>query len=456
MCVLPVVINMQNLVLHLVSLSAFVYNSDTNSSKVAIPMRVSLGLLILSIPNSKLPVFQAQRNYLIQDLITWKDYEIQLAATNSKGIGIYSPGIKIKTREGVPNAAPTAMRTEALNSTCIRVWWRPPDPQQINGINQGYKIQAWQGENLKDSVSVPPSPFDPLAEQTGTLCGLGKYEDYNITVLCFTNPGDGRRSTSVPIKTLEDVPEDVSSLHFEEISDRAVKVVWSEPVRTNGELKGYLVRYGVRDIPSSFRNMNLTANSTSVRVTQLKASTYYSFEVCGFTGVGRGSCKSASIKSGVEPVLPSPPFNLAVSNIQPFSVVLQFTPGFDGNSSITKWTVQATTNRNATWHTIFEHCEEPEGSSSGSEAMTLSPLTGPSASGLGGRTANMEFIVVQKLAPYVQYHLRLIAHNVVGPSVPSEPTQMFQSLQAPPAHPPRNVTVRAMSATQLKVRWIVS
>jgi hypothetical protein len=44
--------------------------------------------------------FQAQRNYLIKELITWKDYEIQIAAYNNMGIGVFSDGVKIKTREG--------------------------------------------------------------------------------------------------------------------------------------------------------------------------------------------------------------------------------------------------------------------------------------------------------------------------------------------------------------------
>ena len=59
------------------------------------------------------------------------------------------------------------------------------------------------------------------------------------------------------------------------------------------------------------------------------------------------------------------------------------------------------------------------------------------------------------LVPFTTYRLRLIAKNVVGTSEPSEPTKEFQTIQAPPAHPPRNVTVRAMSATELRVRWIV-
>ncbi|XP_035707340.1 protein sidekick isoform X3 [Folsomia candida] len=388
---------------------------------------------------------EAQRNYLIQDLITWKDYEIQIAAYNNKGVGIYSVSLKVKTREGVPSASPTKVRAEAINSTCVKATWKPPDPQQINGINQGYKIQAWQAGELKKTMSVAPSPFDPLAEQTGMICDLEKFEVYNITILCFTNPGDGKKSGSVMVKTNEDVPDEVEALHFAEISDRSVKVVWKRPLKTNGDLLGYVVRYGIKDIPSSFRDVNTTSNVTQAKVFELKASTYYSFEVCGYTQMGRGSCKTASMKSGVEPVLPKPPSSLAVSNIQPFSVVLQFTPGFDGNSSITKWTIQGQTNRNSTWHTIYEYCEEPESSNSNA----IHP-------NLGGTQAvtSMESIVVHNMSPFVSYKLRLIANNVVGPSPPSDPSPQFETLQAPPAHSPRNVTVRAMSATQLRVRWI--
>lgn len=79
---------------------------------------------------------EAQRNYLIQDLITWKDYNVQIAAYNDKGVGVFSDSYTIKTKEGVPEAAPDSVRCEAANSTAIRVWWTPPNPQKINGINQ--------------------------------------------------------------------------------------------------------------------------------------------------------------------------------------------------------------------------------------------------------------------------------------------------------------------------------
>lgn len=89
---------------------------------------------------------EAQRNYLIQDLITWKDYNVQIAAYNDKGVGVFSDSYTIKTKEGIPEAAPDSVRCEPLNSTSVSVWWTPPNPQKINGINQvnsslkGYKF----------------------------------------------------------------------------------------------------------------------------------------------------------------------------------------------------------------------------------------------------------------------------------------------------------------------------
>lgn len=51
---------------------------------------------------------------------------------------------------------------------------------------------------------VPPSLLDPLAEQTAVLNDLDKFAEYNISVLCFTDPGDGPSSSQVPVRTLED------------------------------------------------------------------------------------------------------------------------------------------------------------------------------------------------------------------------------------------------------------
>ncbi|XP_045491212.1 protein sidekick isoform X2 [Colias croceus] len=374
---------------------------------------------------------EAQRNYLIQDLITWKDYNVQIAAYNDKGLGMFSDSFTIKTKEGVPEAAPDSVRCEAHNSTAIKVWWTPPNPQKINGINQGYKIQAWKWDDAENNsieyklVSVPPNLLDPLTEQSSVISGLEKFTEYNISVLCFTEPGDGPRSDFILVRTKEDIPDEVVNLQFDDISDRAVRVSWSPPKKSNGVLIGYKLSYQIKENPDTLKEEVLPPNVSSIRVEHLQASTQYNFWVSAATGVGEGPRKSASIQSGVEPVLPHAPKNLALSNIGAFSVLLQFTPGFDGNSSISLWTVQAQTARNSSWVTIYE-------------------VNAPDA----------QSILVTGLVPFTTYRLRLIASNVVGTSPPSEPCKEFQTIQAPPQHPPRNVTVRAVSANNLRVRWI--
>ncbi|XP_043206047.1 protein sidekick-like, partial [Amphibalanus amphitrite] len=374
---------------------------------------------------------EAQRNYLIGDLITWKDYDIQVAAYNNKGTGVFSDSIRVKTREGVPEAAPTAVKAEPVSSTSVRVSWIPPDPQLINGINQGYKLQAWtEDPSTTDTgpevtATVAPSPLDPLARQSALLEGLSRYTAYNVTVLCFTSPGDGARSGPVAVTTLQDVPGPVASMQFESVTDRSVTVLWTPPEERNGILTGYSLSWTVEGRPEETDQRNVSAEINRLEVNDLQPTTTYSLELVAWTEVGAGPARRATLRSGVEPVLPSPPTKLGVSNIQAFSVVLQFTPGFDGNSSITKWAVQAHTARNQTWEEVFTAVDPA--------ATTLT---------------------VDRLVPFMKYRLRIVAYNVVGASLPSEPTQEFQTIQAPPAHAPYNVTVRALSATSLRVGWI--
>jgi protein sidekick len=246
---------------------------------------------------------EAQRNYLIQDLITWKDYYVQIAAYNNMGTGVYAEGVRIKTKEGIPEAAPSDVKVKVINSTAVMVTWKPPNPQQINGINQGYKIQAIRQvldnnvikETEVKTLKVPPNLINPLEEQNCTLGSLKKFKYYNITVLCFTHPGDGVPSSPILIQTQEDVPDEVSSLQFNGVSDRELTIKWTEPMDKNGILTGYQVKYKMKDSVDS-KVVNLTEHENSLHVTQLKALTHYWFEVVAWTSKGSGKPKNALIQ----------------------------------------------------------------------------------------------------------------------------------------------------------------
>lgn len=119
---------------------------------------------------------EAQRNYLIQDLITWKDYNVQIAAYNDKGVGVFSDSYTIKTKEGVPEAAPDSVRCEAYNSTAVQVWWTPPNPQKINGINQVCKLINYNLVTLYKLVCLSIGGNSMKIRTLGSELSLNKHK----------------------------------------------------------------------------------------------------------------------------------------------------------------------------------------------------------------------------------------------------------------------------------------
>ncbi|XP_016116240.1 protein sidekick-2-like [Sinocyclocheilus grahami] len=226
-------------------------------------------------------------NLLLEDLIIWTNYEIEVAAYNGAGLGVYSHKVTEWTLQGVPTIAPGNVKAEPFNSTTIRFTWTAPNPQFINGINQGYKF-----------VEI-------------------------------------------------------------EISCKGYRISWEEYNRTNTRVTHYLP--------------NVTLE---YRVTGLTAITTYTIEVAGMTSKGQGQLSSSTISSGVPPELPGPPTNLAISNIGPRSVTLQFKPGYDGKTSISRWQVEAQVGvigENEDWVMVHQLANEPDARSL--EVSGLNPYT---------------------------------------------------------------------------------
>lgn len=122
--------------------------------------------------------------------------------------------------------------------TAPQVIWSPPDPQQINGINQGYKVEAWYNGEVEKSIRVGPSTGDPRDDQEETFGGLQKYRTYNITVLCYTSAGDGPRSHELTVCTKQDIPGVVTNMMFESVLDSSLEVLWEPPEEPNGIILG--------------------------------------------------------------------------------------------------------------------------------------------------------------------------------------------------------------------------
>ncbi|KAJ8305579.1 hypothetical protein KUTeg_016124 [Tegillarca granosa] len=367
----------------------------------------------------------AETSYILSNLIIYQEYDIQIAAYNSKGVGDFTPPYRVRTKEGRPTRPPRNVEVLPVNSTCINITWLPPDGNYFNGVVRGYSIHLkHDGVGQPKIVIVEPDPDDPNGLQVKYLCDLLKYANYTVSVLCFTNEGDGPSSTEQIVRTNEDVPGEVGNLRFTNIRDTSLKVSWTVPELVNGILIEYTIMWEKKNLTTTRKKVELKPSFTYYTIQQLSPSTKYTIYVYARTGVGPGPTKSADIESGVPPELPKPPTNLGYSNVKARSVYIQFYPGFDGNTSITEWIVEGQVGDSLEWKEIYR-------------------LSKPTA----------RDFTVHNLKPYTQYALRIIAVNIVGPSNPSLPSERFQTLQAPPNVPPDNVTVRAVNSTALRVSW---
>ncbi|XP_058845794.1 protein sidekick-2-like isoform X4 [Acipenser ruthenus] len=368
-------------------------------------------------------------NLLLEDLIIWTNYEIEVAAYNEAGLGVHSHTVTEWTLQGVPTVAPGNVHAEAVNSTTIRFSWTAPSPQFINGINQGYKLLAWEPGQEEEVTVVTVRPNFQDSIHVGYIKGLKKFTEYSTSVLCFTTPGDGPRSTAQVLRTHEDIPGPVGHLSFTEILDTSLKVSWREPIEKNGILTGYRISWEEYNRTNTRVTHYLPNVTLQYRVTGLTALTTYTIEVAAMTSQGQGQLSSSTISSGVPPELPGPPTNMAISNIGPRSVTLQFKPGYDGKTSISRWQVEAqigVIGENEEWVLLHQLPNEPDARS----------------------------LEVPNLNPYTFYRFRMRQVNIVGTSPSSQPSRKIQTLQAPPDIAPANVTLRTASETSLWLRWV--
>uniref|UniRef100_A0ACB8FKW0 Protein sidekick-1 n=1 Tax=Sphaerodactylus townsendi TaxID=933632 RepID=A0ACB8FKW0_9SAUR len=104
--------------------------------------------------------------------------------------------------------------------------------------------------------------------------------------------------------------------------------------------RGYQISWEVYGRNASRLARALTNTTLEYKITGLSSLTTYTIEVAAMTAKGTGAVTSSTISSGVPPELPGMPSNLVISNISPRSATLQFRPGYDGKTSVSKWIVE--------------------------------------------------------------------------------------------------------------------
>ncbi|XP_057189333.1 receptor-type tyrosine-protein phosphatase F isoform X9 [Triplophysa rosa] len=311
--------------------------------------------------NNKIHVtFDPAGSYAVEGLKPDTLYKFSLAARSEMGLGVFTQPIEARTAQSMPGAPPRKVEVEAVNSTAIRVTWKPPLSGKQHGQIRGYQVIYSRLENGEPRGQ--PTIMDvSLAEaQEAVIPGLFSETSYSVTVAAYTTKGDGARSKAKVITTTGAVPGKPTMIISTTIGNTAL-IQWQSPKDMVGELIGYRLRYK-RLEEETYEVREFARSDDHYTATDLHKGATYSFQLSARNRAGAGE---EYVKEIITPEdVPSGfPLNLRVVGLTTSTTRLSWEPPAlsERNGRITQYKVvyrdinsklNSTVNTNDTQMTI--------------------------------------------------------------------------------------------------------
>ncbi|XP_056277767.1 receptor-type tyrosine-protein phosphatase F isoform X6 [Pseudoliparis swirei] len=276
--------------------------------------------------------FNLAGSYAVDGLKPDTLYHFSLAARSEMGFGVYTQPIEARTAQSMPGAPPRRLEVEAINSTAIRVTWKPPLQAKHHGQIRGYQVifsRLEHGEprgqpNIMD-IALPEAQWniEESTEHEAIIVGLHSETTYSVTVAAYTTKGDGARSKAKVITTTGAVPGKPTMIISTTMGNTAL-IQWQPPQEMVGELVGYLLQYKRTD-EENYNARELKKTDDHYTVTGLHKGATYVFRLSARNRAGSGEAYAKEISTPED--MPSGfPFNLQVTGLTQSSTQLTWEP----------------------------------------------------------------------------------------------------------------------------------
>uniref|UniRef100_A0A6Q2XVC8 Receptor-type tyrosine-protein phosphatase F n=1 Tax=Esox lucius TaxID=8010 RepID=A0A6Q2XVC8_ESOLU len=260
-------------------------------------------------------------SYVLEGLEKWTEYQVWVRAHTDVGPGPESAPVRIKTKEDVPGAPPRKLEVEAVNSTAIRVTWKPPLPGKQHGQIRGYQVifsRLENGEprgqpNIMD-VALPEA-------QEAIITGLHSETTYSVTVAAYTTKGDGARTKAKVITTTGAVPGRPTMMISTTIGNTAL-IQWQPPKDIVGELMSYQLQYKCQE-DTVIGRFKSTDNHYTVTGLHKGATYVFRLSASNRAGIGEAYVKEISTQEDTPSGFP---LNLRVTGLTTSTTQLSWDP----------------------------------------------------------------------------------------------------------------------------------
>nr|XP_046248900.1 protein tyrosine phosphatase receptor type Fa isoform X6 [Scatophagus argus] len=282
--------------------------------------------------------FDPAGSYAVDGLKPDTLYMFSLAARSDMGLGVFTQPTEARTAQSLPGAPPRKVEVNVLNSTALRVIWKPPLSVKQHGQIRGYQLvysRLENGEPHGQPVIMDVSL--PEAQET-IIAGLLPETTYSVTVAAYTTKGDGARSKAKVVTTTGAVPGKPTMMISTTIGNTAL-IQWQPPKEMVGEHVGYQLQYK-RAEEDVFIIRDFRQTDDHFTVTGLHKGATYIFKLCAKNQAGNGEEYIKEI-STPEDIPSSYPQNLSVIGLTATSTKLAWAPPplADRNGKIVKYMV---------------------------------------------------------------------------------------------------------------------
>ncbi|XP_033485428.1 neural cell adhesion molecule L1.1-like isoform X1 [Epinephelus lanceolatus] len=188
----------------------------------------------------------------VTGLQLYSQYELSVAAFNSKGGGPHSPPHHFSTPEGAPGP-PASLTFDSPSEKSLILYWTPP--VEPNGVLLGYMVQYQEEVESRDSLLQMEIISDPSVTHI-ILDSLDPSSYYIFKVIARTAAGDGPPITRRGATLLDGVPPSNISIIS---SNTSLNLSWVPGERDRNH--GFIIRYMRKSLGAKWEESEVV-NST--------------------------------------------------------------------------------------------------------------------------------------------------------------------------------------------------
>ncbi|XP_032621917.1 immunoglobulin superfamily DCC subclass member 4 [Chelonoidis abingdonii] len=208
----------------------------------------------------------------------------QCVAENRLGMACATAKLSVIVREGLPSA-PKKVSAVSLSSTTVLVSWERPEynSEQIIGFSLHYQ-KALGTDNVEYQFAVNNDTTELQVKD------LEPNTNYVLYMVAYSQLGASRTSSSIIVRTLEDVPSSAPQLSLSSTTPADIRVTWLPlpPELSNGKITKYKIDYCTLK-EDQISSTEVGANETQITLESLHPNKVYKVRIAASTSAGYGA-----------------------------------------------------------------------------------------------------------------------------------------------------------------------